>query len=70
VCSTNGHQAEKALPGISTVELPPELAITASYGMTMLKSAHPEAARLAMFILSPAGQRILMANGFDAPLLK
>jgi molybdate transport system substrate-binding protein len=66
---TNGHQAEKALPGISTVELPPELAITASYGMTMLKGAHPEAARLAMFILSPAGQRILMANGFDAPLL-
>jgi ABC-type molybdate transport system substrate-binding protein len=66
---TNGHQAEKALTGISTIELPPELAITASYGMTILNSAHPEAARLAMFILSPAGQKILMANGFDTLLL-
>jgi ABC-type molybdate transport system substrate-binding protein len=66
---TNGHQTEKALTGISTIELPSELAITASYGMTMLNSAHPEAARLAMIILSPAGQKILMANGFDAPLL-
>ena len=66
---TNGHQAEKVLNGISTIELPPELAVTASYGMTMLNSAHPEAARLAMFILSPAGQKILLANGFDAPLL-
>jgi molybdate transport system substrate-binding protein len=37
--------------------------------MTMLDSASPEAARLAMFILSPAGQKILMAHGFDAPLL-
>lgn len=66
---TNGHQAEKALAGISTVEMPPDLAITASYGMTMLNSARPEASRLAMFILSPAGQRILLAHGFDAPLL-
>jgi molybdate transport system substrate-binding protein len=66
---TNGHQAEAALPGTTTVELPSTLAVTASYGMTILSAAHPEAARLAMFILSPAGQRILMAHGFDAPLL-
>jgi molybdate transport system substrate-binding protein len=66
---TNGHQAEVALPGTTTVELPSTLAVTASYGMTILSAAHPEATRLAMFILSPAGQKILMANGFDAPLL-
>lgn len=66
---TNGHQAEAALPGITTVELPTALAITASYGMTILNAAHPEATRLAMFILSPTGQKILMAHGFDAPLL-
>ena len=66
---TNGHQAEAALPGITTIELPSALAITASYGMTILNSAHPEATRLAMFILSPGGQEILRAHGFDAPLL-
>jgi molybdate transport system substrate-binding protein len=66
---TNGHQAEAALPGITTVELPPSLAVTASYGMTVLTAARPEASRLAMFILSPTGQKILADNGFDAPLL-
>jgi molybdate transport system substrate-binding protein len=66
---TNGHQAEAALPGITTVELPPLLAITASYGMVVLTTARPEASRLAMFILSPAGQKILADSGFDAPLL-
>jgi molybdate transport system substrate-binding protein len=66
---TNGHEAEAALPGITTVELPPSLAVTASYGMTVLTAARPEASRLAMFILSPAGQKILADNGFDAPLL-
>jgi molybdate transport system substrate-binding protein len=66
---TNGHQAEAALSGITTVELPPALAVTANYGLTMLNDARPEAARLALFILSPAGQQILMRSGFDAPLL-
>jgi len=66
---TNGHQAEAALPGITTVELPSALAITANYGMTILTAARPEATRLAMFILSPTGQKILMAHGFDAPLM-
>lgn len=65
---TNGHQAEIALPGTTTVELPSTLAVTASYGMTILGAARPEATQLAMFILSPAGQKILMAHGFDAPL--
>jgi molybdate transport system substrate-binding protein len=66
---TNGHQAEAALPGVTTVELPPSLAVTANYGLTVLAAARPEASRLAMFILSPAGQKILADHGFDAPLL-
>jgi molybdate transport system substrate-binding protein len=66
---TNGHQAEAALPGITTVELPPSLAVTASYGMTILTAARPEASRLALIILSPVGQKILADSGFDAPLL-
>jgi molybdate transport system substrate-binding protein len=66
---TNGHAAEEQMPGINTVELPPELAITADYGLTVLKSANQQqAAQFALFILSPAGQKVLAEHGFDAPL--
>jgi molybdate transport system substrate-binding protein len=66
---TNGHAAAEQMPGINTVELPPELAVTADYGLTVLKSANQErAAQFALFILSPTGQKILAEHGFDAPL--
>lgn len=67
---TNGHAAAEQMPGISTVELPADLAISADYGLTVLKSANQErAAQFALFILSPTGQKILAEHGFDAPLL-
>jgi molybdate transport system substrate-binding protein len=67
---TNGHAAAEQMPGIYTVELPPELAVTANYGVTILKSANQEqGAQFALFILSPTGQKILAEHGFDAPLL-
>jgi molybdate transport system substrate-binding protein len=66
---TNGHAAQEQMPGINTVELPPELAVTADYGLTVLKSANQEqGAQFAFFILSPTGQKILAEHGFDAPL--
>jgi len=66
---TNGHAAAEQMPGINTLELPPELAVTADYGLTVLKSANQErGAQFALFILSPAGQKILAEHGFDAPL--
>jgi molybdate transport system substrate-binding protein len=66
---TNGHAAAEQMPRINTVELPPELAVTAEYGLTVLKSANQErAAQFALFILSPTGQKILAEHGFDAPL--
>jgi molybdate transport system substrate-binding protein len=65
---TNGRAAAEQMPGINTVELPPELAITADYGLTVLKSANQEqGAQFALFILSPVGQKILAEHGFDAP---
>jgi len=67
-CS-NGHAAAEQMPGIKTVELPPELAVTADYGLTVLKGANQElGAQFALFILSPTGQKILAEHGFDAPL--
>jgi molybdate transport system substrate-binding protein len=67
-CTNSGAAAE--LPGITTVALPPGLAVEASYGLTILTAANKDrAAQLVLFILSPAGQKILADHGFDAPLL-
>jgi molybdate transport system substrate-binding protein len=67
---TSGADVAAELPGTTTISLPPALAIEANYGLTILKNAHQDrAAQFALFILSPAGQKILAEHGFDAPLL-
>jgi molybdate transport system substrate-binding protein len=67
---TGGSAVAEELPGTTTVPLPAALAVEASYGLTILNTANKErAAQLALFILSPAGQKILADHGFDAPLL-
>ena len=58
----------KDLPGANVVEFPPALATGADYGLTLLPTHNEAASRLALFILSQAGQAILAKNGFDAPL--
>jgi ABC-type molybdate transport system substrate-binding protein len=67
---TGGSAVAEELPGSTWIPLPAELAVQASYGMTILNSANKErAAQFALFVLSPAGQKILADHGFDAPLL-
>jgi len=67
---TAGHEAVAEAPGISVVELPPELAVGADYGLTVLQAADPKAALpLVLYMLSAEGQAILARYGFDAPLL-
>jgi molybdate transport system substrate-binding protein len=68
---TNAKAFETDLPGARTIELPPELAVGAEYGLTVLEAtaAPRAAAALAFYILSNDGQRILRKHGFDAPLL-
>jgi molybdenum ABC transporter molybdate-binding protein len=67
---TGGAAVAKEMPGTTTLALPPALAIEANYGLTILNSSNQNrAAQLALFILSPAGQKILADHGFDAPLL-
>ncbi|HEY2783005.1 MAG TPA: molybdate ABC transporter substrate-binding protein [Steroidobacteraceae bacterium] len=67
---TGGAAVAKELPGTTTLVLPPALAIEANYGLTILNSSNQDrAAQLALFILSPAGQKILADHGFDAPLV-
>lgn len=49
--------------------LPDALAVGADYGLTVMANASPDAYRLALFILSADGQRILRSHGFSAPNL-
>ena len=51
---------------LGLVELPETLAVGADYGMTVMNGAREPAQRLAQFILSDAGQKILTKHGFAA----
>jgi molybdate transport system substrate-binding protein len=53
-------------PSLREMALPDALSMAAEYGLILL-SDRPEAARFAMFILSPAGQAALARHGFEAP---
>ncbi len=64
---TNAVLVRKELPSAQIIDLPEALAVGADYGLTILNNARPEATRLAMYILSPAGQAILARHGFSAP---
>ena len=66
---TNARTAADELPGAAVVELPPALATGADYGLTVLVRSDSAAATAAFFLLSPEGQKVLAAHGFEAPLL-
>jgi ABC-type molybdate transport system substrate-binding protein len=59
----------RVAPSLQMVELPPELAVAADFGLTVLAAAAPLAATLALHILSQEGQTILAEHGFGTPLL-
>jgi molybdate transport system substrate-binding protein len=61
---TAAAEAKKQYPDQQIIQLPPELAVGADYGLTVMTGASPEAAQFAQFVLSPAGQRILTSFGF------
>ncbi len=52
----------RTLPDLAAIPLPPELEVGPEYGMTVL-SAHPAAARFALFVMSGPGQAILAKHG-------
>lgn len=64
---TNAVLAQKEVPSLKIVDLPPDLAVGADYGLLVLKDANSAAAPLAEFILSPEGQAILSSYGFQPP---
>lgn len=64
---TNATVAARENPGQRVVALPEPLAVGADYGLTVMGGASPAAQRLADYILSVPGQRILADHGFSPP---
>lgn len=65
--AANAAAALADAPGLRVIPLPPGLAVTADYGLTVLRGASPAAARLADLVLSPQGRATLARCGFDPP---
>jgi molybdate transport system substrate-binding protein len=61
---TNAVLAQKEEASLRIVQVPPELAVGADYGLIVLKDAPPAAHALARFILGEAGQAVLARHGF------
>lgn len=60
------EEANTKAPEVKTTltHFPAELTVGPEYGLAIVKDARPEAADLALFILSVRGQEILAKNGF------
>ncbi|MEZ5477465.1 MAG: molybdate ABC transporter substrate-binding protein [Thiolinea sp.] len=63
---TNAVLARKEVPELKIIKLPEALSVGADYGLLVRKGAADKAWQLAMYILSPNGQKILKDYGFDA----
>ncbi len=63
---TNAVLAQKEVPGLQIVNIPEDLSVGANYGLLVRGDAPADAWRLAMYILSPEGQKILKSYGFEA----
>lgn len=63
---TNALVAQKENPGQQIVTLPDTLAVGADYGLTVMTGSSAAAQRLAEFIVSPDGQKILVSYGFGS----
>jgi ABC-type molybdate transport system substrate-binding protein len=64
---TNAALACRENPSLQTIDLPPELAVAAVYGIVVLPGASHAADAFVRFVLTADGQAILRRHGFDAP---
>ncbi len=62
---TNAVLARKEVPALKIIRIPEDLSVEADYGLLVRDGAPNEAWRLAMYILSPQGQKILRDYGFE-----
>jgi molybdate transport system substrate-binding protein len=65
-CSGIDASAAASSGRLRAIEMPPDLAVGANYGLVLRIDAPPDATYLRAFILSPAGQAILARYGFSS----
>jgi ABC-type molybdate transport system substrate-binding protein len=63
---TNALLAATEVPGARMLTIPEPLAVGASYALTVMNGAPPQASRFALFVLSLRGQKMLEQYGFTA----
>ena len=61
---TNGVVAVREEPTLRLVDVPEQVNVSASYGLTTLNGAAEEANRFVAFLLGDAGQSLLATHGF------
>jgi len=61
---TNALVAQKEDPRLGVVQVPDALAVSAKYGLTLMKGAGPSAPAFADFVMSRRGQEIVARHGF------
>lgn len=64
---TNAALAVGEEPTLKVVNLPPDLAVGALYGVGTAREAPPAASAFVHFLRSPAGQHVFARYGFDPP---
>jgi len=64
---TNAQTAVEERRGLLRMELPPELAVAAAYGIAVRRDAPRAAQDFALYLLSADGQRALARYGFAPP---
>jgi len=55
---------QRDLPGLTSIPLPPDLAVGPAHGLVILSDA-ASADRFALFVMSERGQAILARHGFN-----
>lgn len=62
---TNAVLAKKEAPTLQVINVPANLSVGANYGLLVRADANTATWQLAMYILSPQGQKILENHGFN-----
>jgi hypothetical protein len=63
VSCTDGSEVSRDVPGITVVDLPPELSAGPLYGITLMHLDDPRAAEFLKYVLAPEGQAIFLRHG-------
>ena len=64
---TNAVAAQKEVPRLKIVAVPPNLQVGADYGLTVRRGTHPAAQAFADALLAPDAQAIFARHGFGSP---